>query len=58
MSTRIWTIPNVLSMLRLALVPLFLVLIVLGDYVAALVVLVVSSLTDFSTATSRAGSTR
>jgi cardiolipin synthase len=44
--TRIWTIPNVLSMLRLALVPVFLVLIVVGAYVAALVVLVVASLTD------------
>ncbi|WP_136707195.1 CDP-alcohol phosphatidyltransferase family protein [Agromyces sp. H66] len=44
--SRIWTIPNVLSMLRLALVPVFLVLIVVGGYVAALVVLVVASLTD------------
>lgn len=46
MSGRIWTIPNLLSMLRLLLVPVFLVLIVLGDYVAALAVLVVASLTD------------
>lgn len=45
-SARIWTIPNLLSMLRLLLVPVFLVLIVVGDYVAALVVLVVASLTD------------
>lgn len=44
--SRIWTIPNLLSMLRLALVPVFLVLIVVGSYVAALVVLVVASLTD------------
>ncbi len=44
--TRIWTVPNVLSMLRLALVPAFLVLIVLGDYVSALIVLVIASLTD------------
>ncbi|WP_448809808.1 CDP-alcohol phosphatidyltransferase family protein [Agromyces bauzanensis] len=44
--SRVWTIPNVLSMLRLALVPVFLVLIVVGSYVAALVVLVVASLTD------------
>lgn len=44
--TRIWTIPNVLSMLRLALVPVFLVLIVVGAYAGALVVLVVASLTD------------
>jgi len=44
--SRIWTIPNLLSMLRLALVPVFLVLIVVGSYVAALIVLVVASLTD------------
>lgn len=41
-----WTIPNVLSMLRLALVPVFLVLIIVGDYVWALVVLVAASLSD------------
>lgn len=45
-SGRIWTLPNVLSMLRLLLVPVFLLFIVLGDYVAALVVLVVASFTD------------
>ncbi|WP_159604923.1 CDP-alcohol phosphatidyltransferase family protein [Agromyces humi] len=45
-STRIWTIPNVLTMLRLALVPAFLGFIVVGDYVAALIMLVVASLTD------------
>jgi cardiolipin synthase (CMP-forming) len=44
--SRIWTIPNVLSMLRLALVPFFLLLIVIGDYVGALVVLVIASFTD------------
>lgn len=44
--TRIWTVPNVLSMLRLALVPAFLVFIVVGDYVSALIVLVIASLTD------------
>ena len=44
--SRIWTIPNLLSMLRLALVPPFLALIVVGDYVAALIVLVVASFTD------------
>jgi cardiolipin synthase len=44
--TRIWTVPNVLSMLRLALVPAFLVFIVVGDYVSALVVLVIASLSD------------
>ena len=45
-STRVWTLPNVLSMLRLLLVPVFLVLIVRGQYVAALVVLVIASFTD------------
>jgi cardiolipin synthase len=44
--SRVWTIPNVLSMLRLALVPFFLVLIVIGDYFGALVVLVIASFTD------------
>lgn len=44
--SRIWTIPNLLSMLRLALVPPFLVLIIVGDYVAALIVLIVASFTD------------
>lgn len=44
--TRIWTVPNVLSMLRLALVPAFLVFIVIGDYVSALIVLVIASLSD------------
>lgn len=44
--SRIWTIPNVLSMLRLALVPVFLTFIVIGDYVSALVVLVLASFTD------------
>ncbi|WP_308085141.1 CDP-alcohol phosphatidyltransferase family protein [Agromyces mediolanus] len=48
MSRRVWTIPNVLSMLRLALVPVFLVLLVLGEYVGALVVLVVASLSDLA----------
>ncbi|WP_350346884.1 CDP-alcohol phosphatidyltransferase family protein [Agromyces sp. G08B096] len=45
-SGRIWTIPNLLSMLRLVLVPVFLVLIITGEYVAALIVLVIASLTD------------
>jgi cardiolipin synthase (CMP-forming) len=44
--SRIWTIPNLLSMLRLALVPPFLVLIIVGDYVAALIVLIVASFSD------------
>jgi len=46
--SEIWTIPNILSMLRLALVPVFLVYLVIGDYVVALVVLVVASLTDLA----------
>lgn len=42
-----FTVPNVLSFLRLALVPVFLVLILRGDDALALLVLVVSSVTDF-----------
>ena len=45
-STRIWTIPNVLSMLRLLLVPVFLILVIAGAYVTALIVLIAASLTD------------
>lgn len=45
-STRIWTVPNILSMLRLLLVPVFLILVIAGAYVPALVVLVTASLTD------------
>lgn len=47
-STRVWTVPNVLSMLRLAGVPLFLWL-VLGPEadVWALVVLMISGITDY-----------
>jgi cardiolipin synthase len=46
-STRVWTIPNVLSFFRLALVPVFLVLVIAGEDALALLVLVVSSITDF-----------
>ncbi|MWV49660.1 CDP-alcohol phosphatidyltransferase family protein [Rathayibacter sp. VKM Ac-2803] len=42
-----WTVPNILSMVRLALVPVFLVLVVQGEDALALVTLVVSSLTDY-----------
>nr|WP_323742878.1 MULTISPECIES: CDP-alcohol phosphatidyltransferase family protein [unclassified Rathayibacter] len=44
---RIWTVPNVLSMVRLALVPMFLVLVVSGEDALALLTLVASSLTDY-----------
>lgn len=46
-STRIFTVPNVLSFVRLALVPVFLVLVIVGEDVLALLVLVISSVTDF-----------
>jgi cardiolipin synthase len=46
-SSRVFSVPNVLSFLRLALVPMFLVLIVRGDDALALLVLVVSSVTDY-----------
>lgn len=41
------TVPNLLSFLRLALVPVFLVLIIDGQDALALLVLVISSVTDF-----------
>ncbi|MCU1447152.1 CDP-alcohol phosphatidyltransferase family protein [Cryobacterium sp.] len=47
LSSRVLTVPNVLSFLRLALVPVFLWLIVDGYDSWALLVLAVSSLTDF-----------
>lgn len=46
-STRIWTVPNVLSFFRLLLIPLFAVLLVTGEYAWAVLVVAVSSLTDF-----------
>jgi cardiolipin synthase len=46
-SSRIFTIPNVLSFIRLALVPVFLVFIIVSADLAALIVLVVSSITDY-----------
>ena len=46
-SSRIVTIPNLLSVLRLLLIPVFLVLLVTERYVWALLVLVFSSATDF-----------
>ncbi|WP_349898233.1 CDP-alcohol phosphatidyltransferase family protein [Parafrigoribacterium soli] len=46
-SSRIFTIPNVLSLIRLALVPVFLVLIILGYDALALLTLIVSSITDY-----------
>jgi len=42
----VWTIPNVLTMIRLALIPVFLVLFLQGRPKAALVVFIVASLTD------------
>lgn len=46
-STRVLTLPNAISLLRLALVPVFGLLIVRGQDVAALVVLMVSGATDW-----------
>lgn len=45
-STRVWTVPNLISFARLALVPVFLWFIVDGAYLAALIVLVIASLSD------------
>ena len=47
MSSRILTVPNVLSVIRLAMVPVFLVLILRGQDGFALLVLVISSITDY-----------
>jgi cardiolipin synthase len=46
-SDRILTIPNVLSFVRLALVPVFLLFLLDGQDIAALVTLAVSGFTDF-----------
>lgn len=46
-SSRVLTIPNVLSFARLLLVPVFLVLIIVGQEGYALLVLVISSFTDY-----------
>jgi cardiolipin synthase len=46
-SSRILTIPNLLSFIRLALVPVFLVLIIVGADFVALLVLVFSSVSDY-----------
>ena len=46
-SSRILTVPNMLSFLRLLLVPVFLVLILQGQDAFALLVLVISSVTDY-----------
>ena len=46
-SSRVLTVPNLLSFLRLALVPVFLALIIQGNDALALLILVISSVTDF-----------
>lgn len=46
-SSRVLTVPNLLSFFRLALVPVFLVLVMAREDASALAVLVVSSITDF-----------
>jgi cardiolipin synthase len=46
-SSRILTIPNILSLCRLIMVPVFLVFIIVGADFAALIVLAVSGITDY-----------
>jgi len=46
-SDRIWTVPNVLSALRILLVPVFLVLVLRGEDLAAFIIIVISSASDF-----------
>ncbi|MFE7506260.1 CDP-alcohol phosphatidyltransferase family protein [Promicromonospora sp. NPDC057488] len=47
MSSRVLTVPNVISMVRLALVPVFAVLVVVGEDGWALLVLAVSGVSDW-----------
>jgi len=47
-SSRVVTVPNVLTVLRLLLIPVFLVLVVAGQYGWALATVALSSLTDFA----------
>jgi cardiolipin synthase len=47
MKEQFMTVPNLLSMLRLALVPVFLYLLLTEKYLSAIVVLALSSLTDY-----------
>ena len=44
--TNVWTVPNVLTMLRLVLIPVFVVLFFSGRPVASLIVFISASLTD------------
>ena len=44
---RVFTVPNVLSFLRLAAIPVFVWLIIAGHYLAAVIVLAVSAVTDW-----------
>ncbi|MBH0009495.1 CDP-alcohol phosphatidyltransferase family protein [Salinibacterium sp. SWN1162] len=46
-SDRVWTVPNILSFIRLGLVPVFLYLIISAQDALALLVLVFSSLSDY-----------
>ncbi|HEX4444540.1 MAG TPA: CDP-alcohol phosphatidyltransferase family protein [Galbitalea sp.] len=46
-SSRILTVPNLLSFVRLGLVPVFLIFVIIGADLSALIVLVISSVTDF-----------
>lgn len=47
MSDRVLTVPNALSTLRILLVPVFLVLVLIGEDLAAFIVIAISSLSDF-----------
>ena len=46
-SSRIVTIPNILSFLRLLLIPVFLFLLVFGQFGWVLLLIAVSAITDF-----------
>lgn len=47
LSTRVWTVPNLLSMLRLIAVPVFLALLIGHHDTSALIILAASGITDY-----------
>lgn len=44
---RIWTIPNIISMIRLLLVPVVAILILNGEFLAAVIVLAIAGISDY-----------
>lgn len=44
----VWTVPNVISVMRLVLIPVFAVLMLQGQHAAALIVVALSSVSDWA----------